>query len=1032
MKNVEDIYPLSPMQQGMLFHTLEAPESGVYFEQLSGVLGGELKVVGFAWAWQKVLEQHPILRTAFLWEGLEEPLQVVRARVRLPWVEEDWRGLSPLEQQGRLEAFLEADRARGFDLGQAPLMRCALLREAEDTYRFVLGFHHLLLDGWSVSLLLNEVLAFYEAYCRGRELRLERPRPYRDYIAWLQQQDLAQAEGFWREALRGITAPTPLGVGRDVGGRERAPRYAEQRLELSAAVTGGLRALAREHRLTLNALVQGAWALLLSRYSGEEKVVFGATVSGRPAGLVGVEAMVGLFINTLPVRVRVPRHAFLLPWLQQLQGRQVEREQYAYSPLVAIQGWSEVPRGVPLFESLVVFENYPVEASLTEQRDGVQIREVRAVERTNYPLTVVAAAAGAELSLKVMYDAARFEAATVTRLLEHFQTLLEGIVADPQRRLSELPLLPEAEWRQVVVEWNATEAAYPKERCIHQLFEAQVERAPEAVAVVFEDEWLSYRALNARANQLAHHLQGLGVGPEVLVGVCLERSVEMVVGLLGILKAGGAYVPLDPAYPEERLAFMLEDARLKVLLTQAHLEATLPQTTAQVVCLDRAGERLSQAPEDNPGSGVSPANLAYVIYTSGSTGRPKGVQIAHRSLVNFFHSIRQRPGLTRQDILLAVTTLSFDIAALELYLPLVVGAQLGLVSREVAADGVQLGESLKRAGATVMQATPATWRLLLAAGWKGRRGLKILCGGEALPRELAHHLLEKGASVWNLYGPTETTIWSAARQVSGHPSTSSPEAYESIGCPLANTQVYVLDRHLEPVPIGVPGELYIGGAGVARGYLHRLDTTAERFLPDPFREEPGGRLYKTGDLVRYLPEGHLEFLGRLDHQVKVRGFRIELGEIEACLGRHPGVREAVVLAREDSPGEKRLVAYVVAQEEPAPSGSELRGFVRERLPEYMVPSAFVGLPALPLTPNGKVDRKALPAPEGRGVEEGYVAPCTPTEELLAGHLGGGVEAGAGRATGQFLCPGGAFARGHPSGLAGAGHLWGGAAGAVCV
>ena len=560
-RNIESIYPLSPMQQGMLFHTLYAPESGVYCEQMSCSLNENLNVSAFKQAWQQVVQRYPVLRTLFVWRHRKEPLQVVRARVTLPWVEEDWRGWSPLEQQGRLEAFLEADRVRGFDLGQAPLMRCALLREAEDKYRFVWSSHHLLIDGWSLSLVLKEILACYEAYCEGRELRLERPRPYRDYIAWLQQQDLAQAERFWREALQGITAPTPLGIDRGVEGRERAPCYAEQRLELGAAVTGRLRALAREHRLTLNTLVQGAWALLLSRYSGEEEVVFGATVSGRPAGLVGVEAMVGLFINTLPVRIEVPAQDSLLPWLQQLQRQQVEREQYAYSPLVAIQGWSEVPRGVPLFESLVVFENYPVEASLTEQHDGVQIREMRALERTNYPLTVVAAIAGAELALKVIYNAARFEAATVTRLLGHFQTLLEGIVADPKRPLSELPLLPEAEWQQVVVEWNATETEYPKEWCIHQLVEAQVERTPEAVAVVFEDEWLTYRALNARANQLAHHLQGLGVGPEVLVGVCLERSVEMVVGLLGILKAGGAYVPLDPAYPEERLAFMLEDAQ---------------------------------------------------------------------------------------------------------------------------------------------------------------------------------------------------------------------------------------------------------------------------------------------------------------------------------------------------------------------------------------------------------------------------------------------------------------------------------------
>src|ERR687896_1943717 len=426
-RNIESIYPLSPMQQGMLFHTLYAPESGVYCEQTSCSLNGNLNVSAFKQAWQQVVQRYPVLRTLFVWRHRKKPLQVVRARVTLPWVEEDWRGWSPLEQHGRLEAFLEADRARGFDLGQAPLMRCALLREAEDAYRFVWGSHHLLMDGWSLSLVLKEVLTFYEAYCRGRELRLESPRPYRDYIAWLQQQDLAQAEGFWREALRGITAPTPLGVDQGVEGRERAPRYAEQGLELSAVVMGGLRALAREQHLTLNTLVQGAWALLLSRYSGEEEVVFGATVSGRPAELGGVEAMVGLFINTLPVRVRVPREVSLLSWLQQLQEQQVEREQYAYSPLVAIQGWSEVPRGVSLFESILVFENYPVGEPLTEQRDGVEIREVQTVERTNYLLTVTATVTRSELSLEVSYDCDRFEADTISRLLEHFQTLLEGI-----------------------------------------------------------------------------------------------------------------------------------------------------------------------------------------------------------------------------------------------------------------------------------------------------------------------------------------------------------------------------------------------------------------------------------------------------------------------------------------------------------------------------------------------------------------------------------------------------------------------------
>ncbi|MGH8491100.1 MAG: non-ribosomal peptide synthetase, partial [Gammaproteobacteria bacterium] len=472
----------------------------------------------------------------------------------------------------------------------------------------------------------------------------------------------------------------------------------------------------------------------------------------------------------------------------------------------------------PLFESLVVFENYPVDSALSEPRNGVALREIRALERTNYPLTVIAAP-GSELLLKMVYDSSRFEPNAIALLLEHLQIVLGGIAAEPEQRLSELPLLPEAEWRQLV-EWNATEAEYPKGWCLYQLFEAQAQRTPEAVAVVYEECALTYGALNARANQLAHHLQDLGVGPEVLVGICLERSAELVVGLVGVLKAGGAYVPLDPSYPEERLAFMLEDAKAAVLLTQQHLLEILPKHPT-VLCLDTDWQLIAGESQEDPINLISPLNLAYVIYTSGSTGRPKGVQISQQSLVNFLHSIRQQAGLIGQDIFLAVTTLSFDIAALELYLPLVVGAQMVLVSREVAVNGPQLLEKLSYTGATAMQATPATWHLLLAAGWEASQQLKILCGGEALPTGLAQQLWEKGSSVWNLYGPTETTIWSTARQISNHRISSVQDIFESIGRPIANTQVYLLGRHLHPMPIGVPGELYIGGAGLARGYLDR-------------------------------------------------------------------------------------------------------------------------------------------------------------------------------------------------------------------
>ncbi|MEG4634885.1 condensation domain-containing protein, partial [Microcoleus sp. AR_TQ3_B6] len=552
-KNIETAYPLSPMQEGMLFHTIYAPESGMYFEQLSCTIKGNFNVSAFQQAWQQVLDRHPALRTAFVWDKIEKPLQVVGRRVSLPWQQFDWRGLSSVEQQEKLEAFLQADRKRGFQLFKAPLMRLTGLQMDKDIYEFIWSFHHLLLDGWSLSSVLKEAFAFYEAFCQGQDLYLKRSRPYQDYIAWLQQQDLSKAEAFWRLTLKGFTAPTPLGgdraSGRSIG---EGQSYAEQKIQLSIGTTAALQSLARKHQLTLNTLVQGAWVLLLNRYSGQEDVVFGATVSGRPAELPGVESMVGLFINTLPIRVQVSPTTSLLDWLQQLQVQQVELRQYEYSSLVQVQGWSDVPRGLPLFESIVVFENYPVDASLQKQGSSLEIGNVRGFERTNYPLNLVARP-GAELLLELSYDCRRFDAATIEGMLKHLETLLEGIIANPSQRLSDLRMLTQNELHTLLVEWNDTRVDYPRDLCIHQLVEAQVAGTPDAVAVVFEDGELTYEELNRRANRVAHYLRSLNVGPDTLVGICVEQSVEMIVGLLGILKAGGAYVPLDPAYPPERL-----------------------------------------------------------------------------------------------------------------------------------------------------------------------------------------------------------------------------------------------------------------------------------------------------------------------------------------------------------------------------------------------------------------------------------------------------------------------------------------------
>jgi amino acid adenylation domain-containing protein len=565
-------------------------------------------------------------------------------------------------------------------------------------------------------------------------------------------------------------------------------------------------------------------------------------------------------------------------------------------------------------------------------------------------------------------------------MLGHFQTLLQGIVSDPDTGIADLPLLTEVERHQLLVEWNDTKRNYPQNQCIHQLFEQQVELTPDAIALIFENQKLTYRELNERANKVAHYLKTLGVKPEVLVGICMERSLEMVIGILAIAKAGGAYVPLDPTYPKERLAFMLADAQVSVLLVQPHLVQELPPHQAQVVCIDSECQEFAAYSPENPTSEVTAENLAYVIYTSGSTGKPKGVQISHRAVVNFLMAMRQTPGLTEQDILLSVTTLSFDIAALEIYLPLTVGAQVVIVSRQEISDGIQLSKSLNSCGATVMQATPATWRMLLAVGWTGNQQLKILCGGEALDYTLAQQLQQRGKEVWNLYGPTETTIWSSVSQVN---TQNKPQNNIAIGSPIANTQFYILDQYCQLVPIGVVGELHIGGAGLARGYLNKPELTQQRFISSPF--ESGKYLYKTGDLARYRSDGSIEYLGRIDHQVKIRGFRIELGEIEAVLKQHPKIRETVVIVREDIPKNQRLVAYVIPHSEMTFSMQELRDYLKDKLPDYMVPSTFVELDTLPLTPNGKIDRRALPVPDEQrpDLKEVYEAPKSEVERAIA-------------------------------------------------
>jgi amino acid adenylation domain-containing protein/non-ribosomal peptide synthase protein (TIGR01720 family) len=979
-RDVEDIYPLSPMQQGLLFHTLMSPRSGMYFEQLTLSLAGPLDAAALRTAWQEMVGRHAVLRTRFAWEGLDAPLQVVERHVELAWEEHDWSRLPSTEQEERLRRLLASDRGREFDLSRAPLTRLALVQMAEDDHRLVWSFHHLLLDGWSLPVVVKEVLRSYQAHTRGNAPELAPVAPYRDYITWLAGQDLAKTEAYWRSELAGFRAPTPLAVDLRMGtaaGLEG--EVGEQNIQLSAAGTERLRTLARRHQLTLNTLVQGAWGVLLSRYSGEDDVVFGATVSGRPAALPTVEAMVGLFINTLPVRVKVAPDQALVPWLRSIQERQVEQRQYEHSALAQVQAWSEVPAGQPLFESLLAFENYPVEPPAGQGAAGVRVVGAHFAERTNYPLTVTAVP-GSRLSIGILYDRQRFAEEAVGRMLRHVATLLEGMAARPEAPVSDLPMMTAGERSQALVEWNATARPYPRQS-IPQVFEAAAAAAPHAVAVVFARERLTYGELNRRANQLAHRLRGLGVGPSSRVGICLERSLEMVVGLLGILKAGGAYVPLDVSYPPERLAFMVEDAALSVLVTQERLRSKLPMHGATVVLLDVERERLAQESAGNPASGVVPEDLAYVTYTSGSTGVPKGVEVTHRGVLRLLFGV-DYVELGPEARVLQMAPVSFDASTLEIWGALLHGGRC-VVFPERVPTAFELGEVIETEGVDTMWLTASLFNAIVEEAPEALGGVRqLLIGGEALSVPHVRQGLERlpGTRIINGYGPTESTTFTCCYEI----PRPLPEWAKSIpiGRPISNTRVYVLDGRMQPVPVGVAGELFIGGDGLARGYLGRPELTAERFVPDPFAQEVGGRLYRTGDLVRYLSEGRIEFLGRADHQVKVHGYRIELGEVEAALADHAGVRHVAVVMK-GGPTEKRLVAYVVPAEA-APAAADLRAYAKGRLPDYMVPSAFVTLDALPLSPNGKVDRRALASrpEEGAPPEQAYEEPRTRAEQTL--------------------------------------------------
>ncbi|MBD0693806.1 non-ribosomal peptide synthetase [Streptomyces sp. CBMA123] len=950
-------YPLTSMQSGMLFDSLMLDDPALHLVRFVVRLGDVTDPARLGRAWQDATERHAVLRTELRWADVEEPVQVVRDEVTLPVTQLDWSALPEAEHPRRLRELLDADRAAGVDLTRAPLSRVTIVRLGPDSVELVWTMHHVLTDGWSAAELLQDVLDGY----RGEPVR-SRP-PFRDFVHWLAGQDLAAADDYWRGRMAGFTSPVAV-PGDHLppdGHRPTARRFVQ--VTVPAETAARVCAYARRTGLTTNTLVQGAWAILLARLSGERDVCFGTSMSVRPADLPGVESMVGMMINTQPVRVRVADDEEPRTWLTELQHEQVAAREFGYAPLNRVQSFADVAPGAALFHTAVVFQNYPF--------DRTAVRAFDVEFATNYPLAL-SVFPDESLVMRLLYDETIFESATVERVAARLITVLDGLAGGSAPSVGDVTVLTDAERELVLGGWSvAAPSEYSIERRMHRLISERAARRPDTVAIERGEERLTYAEVEERANRLAHHLVGLGIGPDVLVGVSVERGPDLVVGVLGTLKAGGAYVPIDPDHPAERAAAILAEARPAVVLTHARHRDLFAGTSTPLVLLDQDWPAVATRPATAPPDRGGPRDLVYTVYTSGSTGKPKGTMVEHRSMVNTVEAViplHVRPG----SRIYQLSPMSFDAASLVLLSTLAGGATLVAPVTAGTYSGAELIERLRESDVTAVTGPPTVLPVLDPAELPNLES--ILCGGEVLTPDLAE-AWSPGRRLLNGYGPSECAV--AATLFAAEPGVRYDNV--PIGRPIPNTSAYLLDDRLRPVPPGVTGELYLGGAGVGRGYVGRPDLTAERFVADPFGA-PGARLYRTGDLARWNPDGTLEFAGRADDQVKIRGFRVEPREVENVLLRHEAVAEAAVVVQADGAG-KRLVAYVVPCAE-VPAADELRAHVARYVPAYMVPAAVVSMTALPINRNGKLDRTALPVPRPRSDEESYVAPANPTEEAV--------------------------------------------------
>lgn len=985
MAEVVDEYELSPLQQGMLFHALSAGGMGVDIQQLVVKCDEALDARLIELALKDVMQRHPIMRSRFTWEGVERPYQEVLDRPDVDMTVADWSQVPFAVAEQRFDAHLHADRYRDFDMSRAPMMRLFIAQFPGGRSRLLWTYHHALFDGRSY-IVVQEWFRLYDAARRGEALQLAPARPYRDYIEWRRSLNLAPSEKFWRTKLDGFDTPTSVSVdtGRSIAAREEPFGACEQ--HLSRELTARIHEAADHSQVTVNTMLQAAWAVLLHRYSGRNDIVFGATRAARITGIDDVDTIVGLFINTLPIRVDVDDDAEIKPWLAELRAQQIAIRPYEHLPLAAVQACSPLPHGTPLFDSIIIYDHHTIDARM--QSPG---RRFEYTGQTNFPLALMAYGddGHGHMPLRLEYSTRRFSAATISRMLAHLINLLTQLSDGTATHLRDLNPMTQVELDDLIGE-APTPVLHTADTTLHAAFARQASATPQAIAVSAETPSgrveLTYSELDQRAETLAAHLRSLGVGPNQTVGLRLHRSPEVVVAILGTLKAGAAYLPLDPLYPAERVAFIVADAAAQVILTQRGLTDELAALPVTCVCLDEPIPLATSTPP--PTVSGDGQDLAYVMYTSGSTGAPKGVRVTHRNVLRLFASTIPQFGFGLSDVWTLWHSYAFDISVSELWGALLTGGRLVVVTQETSRDPAAFRALVEREQVTVLSQTPTGFQGFIDADHTAAPAnfalRYILLCGEALHLQALQPWFDRYGDhtpqVINMYGPTETTLYVTYQRITQADLTAG--AGSVIGSPLPDIRIYLLDAAGRPVPTGVAGELYIAGAGVAAGYLNRPDLTAQRFLRDPFH---GGPMYRSGDLARRLDDGTFEYLGRIDQQVKIRGFRIELGEIETAIAAHPAVSQVAVIDREDTPGDKKLVAYLVADNPPPTLVADLRQALHSRLPEYMVPAQFQYLDTLPLTTSGKLDRKALPAPHLTRIHNGnpYLAPENPAEQAIA-------------------------------------------------